>query len=215
MARPLTDHEATREQLLECAEQMVRERGPVSITVTDIASACGMSQSNVYRFFPSKEALFEAFAERWFEELNAIMEEVVESDLAPREKLYQFFARRLAVKQARYAEDPDYFDSCMSLGEEHRDVVMSYVDLADHYMATILSEAIGAGEFSGMTIDRMMNLVNMMLAPFCDPVLMIRYRNATTENLRIVIDTIFDGLGAREPEDAEEEQVREPLRLAS
>lgn len=210
MARPQTDHDAMREQILECAEQLVRERGPVSPTVTDIAAACGMSQSNVYRFFPNKEALFEAFAERWFQELNDIMEEVVESDLAPREKLYQFFARRLVVKQARYAEDPDYFDSCMALGEEHHDVVISYVDLADHYMAVILSEAISAGEFPGMSIDRMMSLVNLMLAPFCDPVLMIRYKGATPENLRIIIDAIFDGLA----EEAAERQ-REPLKLAS
>ena len=212
MARPQTDHEATREQLLETAEQLIRERGPVSITVTDIANACGMSQSNVYRFFPSKEALFEAFAERWFSELNEIMEEVVESDLAPREKLYQFFARRLVVKRARYNEDPDYFMSCMALGEEHREVVMSYVDLADHYMAVILSEAIAGGAFRDKTIAEMMSLVNLMLAPFCDPVLMARYKGATPENLRTIIDAIFDGIGDQADVAAPE---RERLKLAS
>ena len=211
MPRPQTDHDATREQILECAEQLVRERGPVSPTVTDIAAACGMSQSNVYRFFPNKEALFEAFAERWFEELNDIMEEVVDSDLEPREKLYQFFARRLVVKRARYEEDPEYFASCMALGEEHHEVVRSYVDLADHYMATILAEAITAGEFPGMSIDRMMTLVNLMLAPICDPVLMVRYRGATTDNLRILVDALFDGLRPGEAI----RPAREPMRLAS
>lgn len=211
MARPQADHEAMREQILQCAEDMVRERGPVTPTVTEIAAACGMSQSNVYRFFESKEALFEASVERWFAEFNDIMEEVVENDLDPRQKLYQFFARRLVVKRARYEEDPDYFMSCMALGEEHHEVVMSYVDLADHYMAMILSEAIGAGEFPGNSLDRMMTLVNLMLAPFCDPELIPRYKGTTPENLRIVIDTIFDGLAAREAEEAE----REPLKLAS
>ncbi|MBC2776601.1 TetR/AcrR family transcriptional regulator [Parasphingopyxis marina] len=212
MARPQTDHEAAAEKLLAAAEELVRERGPVQITITDIANACGMSQSNVYRFFPSKEALWEAFAERWFRELNEIMEEVVASDLEPREKLYQFFARRLIVKKARFEEDPDYFNSCMILGDEHRDVVMSYVDLADHYMAMILAEAIGAGEFKGMKVDRLMTLVNLMLAPFCDPVLMVRYRGATPENLRYVIDAIFEGFGEA---DAVAPKEMEPLRIAS
>lgn len=210
MARPQTDHDATRERILQCVEDMVRERGPVTPTVTNIATACGMSQSNVYRFFESKEALFEAAVERWFGEFNDIMEEVVASDLEPREKLYQFFARRLIAKRARFEEDPEYFNSCMALGEEHHDVVMSHVDLADHYMAVILSEAISAGEFPGKSIDEMMTLVNLMLAPFRDPMLMMRYKGATPELLRVIIETIFDGMAAGSTEIA-----RKPLKLAS
>jgi len=213
MARPQTDHEAAAEQLLEAAEQLIRERGPISPSVTDIANACGMSQSNVYRFFPNKEALFEAFAERWFSELNENMEMVVESDLPPREKLYQFFAQRFVVKRARYEEDPDYFLACMALGDEHHDVVMSYVDLADHYMATILAEAISDGEFPGMTIDGLMSPVNLMLAPFCDPKLIPQYESATIENLRIAVNTLFNGLSAKSTE--KPEAAGTPLKLAS
>lgn len=214
MARPQTDHEATTELLLAAAEQLIRERGPVSPSVTDIANACGMSQSNVYRFFPSKEALFEAFAERWFSEFTTIMEEVVDSDLPPREKLYQFFARRFTAKRERYAEDPAFFMACMTLGDEHRDVVMSHVDLADHYMATILAEAITEGEFPGMTIDGLMAPVNLMLAPFCDPKLIPQYEgSATVDSLRIVINTLFNGLSARS---ADKPLIAgSPLKLAS
>jgi AcrR family transcriptional regulator len=199
MARPQTDHEATADQLLDCAEQLVRERGPVSITITDIANACGMSQSNVYRFFPNKEALWEAFAERWFHELNEIMEGVVDSDLPPREKLFQFFARRLEVKRSRFMSEPDLFRSYLALGREHEEVVRGYIDLADHYMATILGEAIAEGEFGSMTIAELMGPVNLMVAPFCHPDVMVEYvAYATPENLRLVIDAIFEGLGKAE-----------------
>ncbi|QLC22980.1 TetR/AcrR family transcriptional regulator [Parasphingopyxis sp. CP4] len=213
MARPQSDHEAITEQLLETAEQLIRERGPVTPTITEIANACGMSQSNVYRFFPNKEALFEASIERWFQPLNDMMEEVVESDLPPREKLYQFFARRFAEKRRRYEEDQDYFLACMALGEEHKDVVMSYVDLADHYMATILAEAISDGEFAGMTIDGLMSPVNTMLAPYCDPSLIPRYDSANMENLRIAINTLFNGLNAKCAEAPTSSGT--PLKLAS
>ncbi|MEM8695945.1 MAG: TetR family transcriptional regulator [Pseudomonadota bacterium] len=213
MARPHTDHEATAEQLLEAAEQLIRERGPVTPTITDIANACGMSQSNVYRFFPNKEALFEASIERWFKPFNEMMEAVVESDLPPREKLYQFFARRFAEKRRRYEEDHDYFVACMALGEEHKDVVMSYVDLADHYMATILAEAISDGEFPGMTIDGLMSPVNLMLAPFCNPSLIPHYTSANMENLRIAINTLFNGLSAQCADVPETSGT--PLKLAS
>lgn len=209
MARPQTDHDEVREQLLDCAEQIIRERGPVAPTVTEIAAACGMSQSNVYRFFPNKDALFEASVERWFQPFNDIMDEVVESDLEPREKLYQFFARRAEMKRARFEEDPTYFQSCMTLGAEYSDVVKGYIDLADHYMAIILGEAISAGCFPGMTIDALVSPVNLMLQPYCDPELTMRYQTATPGNLRIIIDTIFAGLrGDRAAAKAE------PLRLA-
>ncbi|MGP1282824.1 MAG: TetR/AcrR family transcriptional regulator [Parasphingopyxis sp.] len=213
MARPQTDHEAAAEQLLEAAEQLIRERGPVIPSITDIANACGMSQSNVYRFFPNKEALWEASVERWFRPFNEMMDEVVESDLPPREKLYQFFARRFAEKRRRYEDDRDYFLACMALGEEHPEVVMSYVDLADHYMATILAEAISEGEFPGMTIDGLMSPVNLMLAPFCDPGLIPHYDSANMENLRIAVNTLFNGLSAKCADAPEASGT--PLKLAS
>ena len=213
MARPHTDHEATAEKLLDAASQLIRERGPITPSVTDIANACGMSQSNVYRFFPNKEALLEASVERWFRELNEMMEEVVGSDHSPREKLYQFFAQRFTIKRARYEDDPDYFLACMALGDEYKEVAMSYVDLADHYMATILAEAISDGEFPGMTIDSLMSPVNLMVAPFCDPKLIPQYENASLDNLRMVINTLFNGL--RGENVAEIEPEAEPLKMAS
>ena len=101
----------------------------------------------------------------------------------------------------------------MALGEEHKDVVMSYIDLADHYMATILAEAISDGEFPGMTIDGLMSPVNMMLAPYCDPRLIPRYDSANMENLRIAINTLFNGLNAKCAEAPTSSGT--PLKLAS
>jgi len=157
--------------------------------------------------------LWEASVERWFRPFNEMMEDVVESDLPPREKLYQFFARRFAEKRRRYEEDQDYFLVCMALGEEHRDVIMSYVDHADHYMATILAEAISDGEFPDMTIDGLMSPVNLMLAPFCNPSLIPHYDSANMDNLRIAINTLFNGLSAKCAEQPEKSGA--PLKLAS
>lgn len=196
MSRPLNDHEAIRIQLMEAAEDMVRTRGAINLSLTEVAAACGMSQSSFYRYFASKEAFFEAIAGRWFEELNQIMEDVVASDLPPREKLFEFFARRVAVKRARFEADPNLFRANMDLGEEHWEVIRGYVDLADHYMAVILGEAMAEGYFPGYDLDHVVSLTNLMLQPFCNPfVMMDMIRTATPDNLRIVVNTLFDGLG--------------------
>jgi AcrR family transcriptional regulator len=197
MSRPLNDHEAIRTQLMDAAEDMVRSRGAINLSLTEVAAACGMSQSSFYRYFASKEAFFEAIAGRWFEELNQIMEDVVASDLPPREKLFEFFARRVAVKRARFEADPNLFRANMDLGEEHWEVIRGYVDLADHYMAVILGEAMAEGYFPGYDLDHVVSLTNLVMQPFCNPfVMMDMIRTATPENLRIVVHTLFDGLGA-------------------
>ena len=76
MARPQTDIEAGRTALLEMVDELIRKRGSVDISMTDLAAASGMSPSNLYRFFDNKEALLEAVAERFFAEKIRIMVEV-------------------------------------------------------------------------------------------------------------------------------------------
>ncbi|GGB51409.1 TetR/AcrR family transcriptional regulator [Blastomonas aquatica] len=208
MSRPLNDHDAIRTQLMDAAEDMVRARGAINLSLSEVAAACGMSQSSFYRYFASKEAFFEAIAGRWFEELNQIMEEVVASDLPPREKLFQFFARRVAVKRARFEADPNLFRANMDLGEEHWEVIRGYVDLADHYMAVVLGEAMSEGYFEGYDLDHIIAITNLMVQPFCNPfVMMDMMRTATPDNLRIVINTLFDGLGVKQAAAADKANV--------
>lgn len=212
MARPETDIEAGREKLIQTAEIIIRDRGAISFTITDLAAEAGMSQSNVYRFFENKDALAEAMAGRWFAELIGIVEGLVEADMPARQKLYEFFARRLAIKRARFEEDPDLFRSYMELGNEHFDVIRGYVDLTDHYMAIILAEAMEEGYFEGLELDQIVSLVNTMVQPFCNPnVMMDMMHLADQDRLRQVIDTILAGLKAR----TEEAPKRAALHIAS
>lgn len=201
MPRPETDIEAGREKLIQTAEVIIRERGAISFTITDLAAEAGMSQSNVYRFFENKDALAEAMAGRWFGELITIIEDLVEADMPAKQKLYEFFARRLAIKRTRFEEDPDLFRSYMELGNEHFEVIRGYVDLTDHYMAMILAEAMEEGYFEGLELDQIVSLVNTMVQPFCNPKLMMDMMHLADEDrLRQVIDTILTGLKAREQE---------------
>ena len=85
----------------------------------------------------------------------------------------------------------------MELGDEHFEVIKGYVDLADHYMATILAEAMEAGYFKGLELDAVVSLVNTMMQPFCNPKLMMQMMHLATEDrLRQVIGTILTGLNA-------------------
>ena len=54
--RPVASAEATREQILDVAEELFHRIGYAKTTIADIAQEMGMSSANVYRFFPSKSA---------------------------------------------------------------------------------------------------------------------------------------------------------------
>ncbi|MEH6702819.1 TetR/AcrR family transcriptional regulator, partial [Parasphingorhabdus sp.] len=69
MPRPETDIEATRIRIMDAADRIIQDKGAISFTMTDLATAVGMSPSNLYRFFESKDALAEAMAGEWFAEL--------------------------------------------------------------------------------------------------------------------------------------------------
>jgi len=197
MARPQTDIEAGREHLIDIATAMIEERGNTALTMTELAARAGMSAANLYRYFDSKEAVIEAIAGRWFAPKVAIMEEVVASDLPPRRKMYEFYARRFTLVRAMWERDPVLFQTYCDVGEEHFELVRSYVDLGDHHLGEIVAEAMAEGHFAGLEIDEAISLINQMVAPYVNIGLMGMIMPKLNETkLARIVDAIFDGLSA-------------------
>src|ERR671932_577105 len=54
----------TRARIMEAAEALFRRIGFAKTAVADIAAELGMSPANIYRFFPSKNAIVQAICQR-------------------------------------------------------------------------------------------------------------------------------------------------------
>ncbi len=197
MARPQTDIEAGRETLIDLVVELIEERGTTTLTVAELAARAQMSPANLYRYFESKEALIEAVAERWFQPKVAIMEAVIASDLSPRRKMFEFFARRFALMKAEWERDPVAFANYVELGKENFELVRSYVDLGDHYLAMIIGEAMAEGAFAGLSIDAALSLINQMVSVYVNIGSMdLVMPRLSVDKLAMIIDAIFDGLSA-------------------
>ncbi len=197
MARPQTDLDSGREDILALMVGLIEERGSSAFTMTELAARAGMSTANLYRYFASKEALIEAVAEHWFQPKVEIMEEVVASDLSPRRKMYEFYARRFARMKAEWERDPVVFANYVELGKEHFELVRSYVDLGDHYLAMIIGEAMAEGYFAGLTIDEAISLINQMTGAYVNIGAMeLIMPKLSTDKLARIVDAVFDGLSA-------------------
>lgn len=197
MARPQTDLDSGREAILALMVELIEERGSSAFTMTELAARANMSTANLYRYFESKDALIEAVAEHWFQPKIEIMEEVVASTLNPRRKMYEFYARRFARMKAEWERDPVAFANYVELGKEHFELVRSYIDLGDHYLAVIIGEAMAEGHFEGLTIDEAISLVNQMTSVYVNIGAMEQVMpKLTTDKLARIIDAVFDGLSA-------------------
>lgn len=53
-------HEATRQEILETAWRMVRERGAAALSLRALARAVGMEPQSLYTYFDSKHAVYDA-----------------------------------------------------------------------------------------------------------------------------------------------------------
>lgn len=197
MARPQTDIEAGRVQLLEAVDDVVRARGSADISMNEVAAAAGMSPSNVYRFFETKEALFEAVAEKWFAQKIAIMEEVCASSMAPRDKMVAFFARRFRLMVEQYEADPALFRSYMEFGAQNYHVIAGYIDLGDHYLSVLVADAMEGGYFAGFSLDEAVSLINQMMHVYINPDMLIYIGTSKLKEAKLerIVDTIFAGLG--------------------
>ena len=86
MNRPVrtrTDPDEVRARILEVAEEHFRRIGYHKTSVADIASELGMSTANVYRFFPSRDAIKESICGRVVNEVADIALAIAHTNAPP------------------------------------------------------------------------------------------------------------------------------------
>jgi AcrR family transcriptional regulator len=77
--------EAARNEILQAAWKLARERGPAALTLRDLAKAVDMRAPSLYSYFPSKHAIYDAMFDEGNRRLwNYLQQLPVESD--PRER---------------------------------------------------------------------------------------------------------------------------------
>jgi AcrR family transcriptional regulator len=71
------------------ADELFRQYGFMKTTVADIADELGMSTANIYKFFPSRNAILESCAERNIATLKGKLTEIVALGGASMDRLSQ------------------------------------------------------------------------------------------------------------------------------
>ncbi len=194
--------QAERTRIATMVLDLAKQRG-TEIPYSLALSESGLARSRFEWLFEDYDDLFDAVAHVWLTEHMQVMEEVVNADLPPIRKMYEFFRRRFVISRDRFRQDPEYFTMLCEMGAANFERVRSYVDLADHYLCEVIVQAQADGYFAGLEIDEALSLINQMVSNYTLPDALIHLGDKLNEEkLARIVDTIFIGLSAETGDEA-------------
>lgn len=80
MARP---RRIDRDQLLDAAEEIVRDKGAAALTIDALAKACGITKGGVQYSFGSKDDILDAMFDRWCVDYDQRFDALVDGSTDP------------------------------------------------------------------------------------------------------------------------------------
>ncbi len=82
-----TPERGTRERILEAAEASLGQCGYHGTRLQQIAERVGIQKASLFHYFPSKEHLYHAVVDEWFDEAEQTIRQVLEADGSPLQKV--------------------------------------------------------------------------------------------------------------------------------
>ena len=137
----------TPERILEVTEDVLRRYGLTKATVVDVARALDVSHGSVYRHFPSKASLRQAVAKRWLDRANAPLQKIAETSGPAPARLEKWLRTMFEIKYKKVSEDPEMFQTYLTLAREACEVVQAHKDRLVGQVAHILSDGVKQGVF--------------------------------------------------------------------
>lgn len=197
-----TEEQDIRTQILDAAEARFRAYGFNKTTMAEIASDCGMSAANLYRYFENKQAIGAAIVEKCVAEQSARLREVIR-DNGPTagEKMERFVVEVLHYTYEQLAGQPRLTELIDHICAERKDLVREgKVQRMTSLVAEIIAEGNRTGEFNVDDVIGAAHGVVMATVPFHAPFVIMAgiFDKAELEaSARQVARLLVKGLAAR------------------
>ena len=170
-AQVKTKPDDTRARIIETADALFRRLGYAKTAVADIAAELGMSPANVYRFFPSKNAIVEAICRRCLSELDEKAWAVARSRGPAAARLERLVLEILNYHRDNLLTDKRVNDIVLIAIEDSWDAIEKHKEVIRNVVELILRDGIDAGEFEPVDPPETSRLMMRSLVGFMHPVL--------------------------------------------
>jgi len=174
-AQAKTKPDDTRARIMETAEALFRRLGFAKTAVADIAAELGMSPANVYRFFPSKNAIVEAICQRCLSELDEKAWAVARSRASAAARMERLFHEIYTYHKDNLIVEKRVHDMVLVAMENNWEAIQAHAEVMRTVVEVILRDGIEAGEFEPVDPRTTAELIKRSMLHFCHPLLVAEY----------------------------------------
>ncbi|MDX8491779.1 TetR family transcriptional regulator [Mesorhizobium sp. VK22B] len=193
-----TDLDEVRARILEVAEEHFRRIGYHKTSMADIAFDLGMSRANVYRFFPSRDAINGFICKRILNEIADIVSVIARTKATASEKLGRLLIAVHRHGTATLIEQKHMHDMIVAVMEENWAIVKAHIEWMVTIFEAIVREGVETGEFKVGDPAEAARAVKTAFTPFFHPLLIehcVQHGEDTEASLREQIRFILTALG--------------------
>ena len=184
------------QRILDAAEAVLRRYGVEKTNVVDVARALDMSHGNIYRYFPSKQALINAVAVRWLHAVTSPLKAIADDASRPAaERLGAWFDALRIIKRRKVHDDPELFRAHHEVAGQSPEAVGEHVEALIGQIEKIIAEGVAAGEFPrGLDTRAAAEAFLHATSPFHHPTMLMREPPLTDAHARAVLALLMAGL---------------------
>jgi AcrR family transcriptional regulator len=147
----LKNHRCTREEtrarIMDQAHALFRRFGYIKTTVADIARELDMSPANIYKFFPSKNAIIETAADRNLDLIKEDLRQVIRSKKGATNRLLGVVLTIYRFHQDHFCNERQIYKLVIAATEENWPCVRLFKEFLTNTVTEIIAEGIRTGEF--------------------------------------------------------------------
>ncbi len=185
----------TRERIARTAQELFRRMGFAKTAVADIAAELGMSPANVYRFFPSKNAIVATICSRCLNESEAEVAAAIADVGSPQERILAAFLSIMRYHKENFLEERRVHDMVLVAIENNWEAIEAHKARLCDMTARVLADGIAQGVFVAHDPSKVSRQIQSALLRFCHPILVAQHidedqEGALRESLRFILRSI-------------------------
>ena len=138
--------EETRTCIMQVAWDLFRQLG-ARATIADVAHKAGMSSANVYRFFPSKQALVEEVCQSLLAELLRAARAAIDSPGKPSERIAAMMMTLHRLMRDQLTADSRAYEIVEEAVEQKWPPIVDYLTKCAAMLAEAIADGQAASEF--------------------------------------------------------------------
>jgi AcrR family transcriptional regulator len=175
-AKRKSKEEDTCKLIVEVAERLFQEIGSRKTTVADIAREIGMSPANVYRFLAAKSEIKEAVCQNLLGEIETEAEKIAASRDTAAQKLRNLIGTVETTHFKQYVRNRKLYGLIEASISKKWKSGRRHAERMTEILQQIIASGMASGEFSTGDATLAARLVNIACIRFCDPRLIVEYK---------------------------------------